>query len=339
MAFISDTNFKNRSLFGKKRGAPLLIDPHIVLMITEHQTQRCAKATGRNGNGHASAHSRIKPEEAFEYPRDFLENRSVYLVISPRAGGLSIGVNVNPVVNCNFQCLYCEIDCAKPAHTSHFDAEKMAVELRRTYELASSGGLRQLPRYANLPDNLLQVRHVALSGDGEPTLSRHFVEALESMVHLRASGVLPFFKIVVVTNSTALDRPEVQQGLKHLTREDEIWAKLDGGTQAYLNSVNGATIPLEKIMDNILQVARQRPVVIQSPFPAINGKAPPAREVRQYAQRLKELKKAGAKISLVQIYSATRPMARTGCSHLPLKKLSQIAKTVRQVAGLQAEVF
>jgi len=32
-------------------------------------------------------------------------------------------------------------------------------------------------------------------------------------------------------------------------------------------------------------------------------------------------------------------MARTGCSHLPLKELSQIAKTVRQVAGLRAEVF
>jgi hypothetical protein len=54
---------------------------------------------------------------------------------------------------------------------------------------------------------------------------------------------------------------------------------------------------------------------------------------------LKELKEAGAEIPLVQIYSAKRPMARTGCSHLPLKSLSQIAKTVRQEAGLRAEVF
>jgi hypothetical protein len=88
-------------------------------------------------------------------------------------------------------------------------------------------------------------------------------------------------------------------------------------------------------MGNILLVARQRPVVIQSLFPAINGEPPPAREIKQYAQRLKELKEAGAEISLVQIYSATRPMARTGCSHLPLKSLSQIAQTVRRVAGLR----
>ena len=183
------------------------------------------------------------------------------------------------------------------------------------------------------------MRHVALSGDGEPTLSSHFAEALETIVHLRVLGGFPFFKIVVVTNSTALNRPKVQHALKCLTRKDEIWAKLDGGTQDYLNRLNGATTPLEKIMSNILLVARQRPVVIQSLFPAINGESPPAREIKQYALRLKELKEAGAEISLVQIYSATRPMARTGCSHLPLKSLSQIAKTVRRVAGLRAEVF
>ena len=115
--------------------------------------------------------------------------------------------------------------------------------------------------------------------------------------------------------------------------------KTGGGTQGYLNKLNGAAFPLEKIMGNILLVARQRPVVIQSLFPAIDGAEPPEREIKQYAQRLKELKEAGAEISLVQIYSATRPMARTGCSHLPLKSLSQIAQTVRRVAGLRAEVF
>ncbi len=300
---------------------------------------RSRKETGRGGNGRARAQSFVTHEVAFGYPRDFLDNRFVYLVISPRAGGLSVGVNVNPVLQCNFECLYCEIDRAKPARVARFDVNDMAAELRGTLALASSGRLGQRPRYANLPGDLLAVRHVALSGDGEPTLAGHFVEALQAIVHLRVLGELPFFKIVVLTNSTALDRPKVQQGLKFLTRTDEIWAKLDGGTQGYLNKLNGATIPLEKIMDNILLTARRRPVVIQSLFPAIDGAPPPAREITQYARRLKELKEAGAEIPLVQIYSATRPMARTGCSHLPLKSLSQIAKTVRRVAGLRAEVF
>ena len=301
--------------------------------------QRSTKRTGRDRNGHAPPHSVFPPEAAFGYPRDFLENQHVYLVISPRAGGLSIGINVNPVLKCTFQCMYCEIDRTQPARVSRFDVEKMGAELLGTFELAHSGGLRKRPRYANLPEDLLQVRHVALSGDGEPTLSSHFVDALETLVHLRVVGRAPFFKIVVITNSTALDRPKIHHGLKLLTREDEIWAKLDGGTQEYLNRLNGATIPLEKIMNNILLVARCRPVVIQSLFPAMDGAPPPAREIKQYAQRLKELKEAGAEIPLVQIYSAARPMARTGCSHLSLKSLSQIAQTVRRGAGLRAEVF
>jgi wyosine [tRNA(Phe)-imidazoG37] synthetase (radical SAM superfamily) len=293
----------------------------------------------RSGNGHTPAHAVASDEAAFGYPRDFLKNRFVYLAISPRAGGLSVGVNVNPVVQCTFNCLYCEVDRAQPARAARFDTERMTAELEETLRLAYADRLRLLPRFAKLPDQMLQPRHVAVSGDGEPTLADHFTEALCEIIHLRARGGFPFFKIVVVTNATALDRPEVQKGLNLLSRKDEVWAKLDGGTQDYLNRLNGATVPIEKILDNILLLGRQRPVVIQSLFPAINGEEPPADEIQQYAQRLKELKKKRAKISLVQIYSATRPMAKMGCSHLPLKSLSRIAQTVRKVAGLHAEVF
>jgi wyosine [tRNA(Phe)-imidazoG37] synthetase (radical SAM superfamily) len=308
-------------------------------MMTENQLPHNRPKMERNGNSHASAHAVVSDEAAFGYPRDFLENQFVYLAISPRAGGLSVGVNVNPVVKCTFNCLYCEIDRAQPARAARFDTERMAAELDETLRLAYAGRLRQLPRYAKLPSELLQMRHVALSGDGEPTLADHFTEALFEINHLRARGGIPFFKIVLLTNSTALDRPGVQEGLNLLNREDDVWAKLDGGTQDYLNRLNGATMPIEKILDNILLVGRRRPVVIQSLFPAINGAEPPADEIQQYALRLKELKKKKAQITLVQVYSATRPMARTGCSHLPLKSLSRIAQTVRQVAGLRAEVF
>ena len=96
---------------------------------------------------------------------------------------------------------------------------------------------------------------------------------------------------------------------------------------------------LEKVLTNILSLARQRPVVIQSLFPAINGEEPSLEEIEQYAQRLKELKADGAQISLVQIYSAARPMSHAECGHLPLKTLSHIAQIVRQTTGLKAEVF
>jgi len=131
----------------------------------------------------------------------------------------------------------------------------------------------------------------------------------------------------------------VQEGLRLLTRRDEIWAKLDGGTQAYMERVNKTSAPLEKILSNILLVARQQPVVVQSLFPSLNGTGPDDGEIGHYVQRLQSLKEAGAEIPLVQIYSATRPTPNSAVGHLPLRRLSQIAQSVRSGTGLNAEVF
>ena len=283
---------------------------------------------------HASAR-----EVAFDRPRDFLDNRFVYVVISSRARGLSLGVNMNPDKLCNFDCVYCEVDRRTPPAETSLDVGVMATELQQTLAYVLQGRLHERPQYQSLPAELLQLRHVALSGDGEPTLAPNFAEALREVIHIRALGGFPFFKIVLLTNGTALDRSQVQESLKRLTRSDEIWIKLDGGTQNYLNTVDRPSVPLERVLANILALGRQRPVVIQSLFPAINDEEPSSEEIEQFAQRLKELKTQGAQISLVQIYSAARPMSHAECGHLPLKVLSHIAQVVRQETGLKAEVF
>jgi wyosine [tRNA(Phe)-imidazoG37] synthetase (radical SAM superfamily) len=287
--------------------------------------------------GRVHLHPAISEEVAFGYPRDFLQNQFVYLTISSRANGLSIGINLNPLVTCNFQNLHCEVARVQRPRASFLDVDRMSTELDQTLRMVDAGWLRQLPRYANLPDDMLQIRHVNLSGDGEPTLADQFVEAVKAVAQVRAMG--RFFKIVLVTNSTALDNVRVHDGLKFFTSEDEVWAKLNGGTDGYTRKENGIDTSLEKILGNILLLGRRRPVVIQSLFLAINGEAPSDFEIEEYAQRLKALKEKGAEITQVQIYSATRPMATAGCSHLPLKTLSRIAQTVRKVAGLPAEVF
>ena len=276
-------------------------------------------------------------ETAFDRPRDLLGHRFVYAVISSRARGLSLGVNINPDKKCNFDCSYCEVDRRVPSKESKLDVDVMATELRKTISFIQAGKLAQLPAYHALPSELLQLRQVALSGDGEPTLAENFVEAVHAVVRVRALG--GFFKIVLITNGTGLDQPEVLSGLEFLTRSDEIWIKLDGGTQSFVDKVNRPNVPLEKILANILLLGRQRPVIIQSLFPAIHGEEPPLEEIRAYALRLKDLKTAGAQISLVQIYSAARPGVNADWGHLPLRVLSQIAQTVRQTADLRAEVF
>jgi wyosine [tRNA(Phe)-imidazoG37] synthetase (radical SAM superfamily) len=271
--------------------------------------------------------------------REFLGNRFVYALVSARARGLSIGVNMNPDMFCNFDCEYCEVNRAVPSPEKNLDVDVMAGELQRMLAQAQSGEIRSFPPFRNTPPDLMQLRHVALSGDGEPTLCPNFLDALRAVIHVRALGQFPFFKVVLITNATGLDVPQVQEGLKLFTPQDEIWAKLEAGTQRYLQEVNRPNCTLEKMMENILLVARRRPVVIQSLFPLLNHEEPRAEEIEHYAERLGELKQAGARIPLVQIYSADRPTPHSRCRHLPLKCLARIAQRVREVSGLKAEVF
>lgn len=275
----------------------------------------------------------------FGYPRDFLHNRFVYVAISPRARGLSVGVNLNPDKQCNFDCVYCEVDRRTLRKSAALDLAAVAAELESTLCLVQGGALRDLPLYARVPSELLQLRHVAISGDGEPTLASQFRDAVETVVHVRATSRTGFFRIVLITNASNLDAPLVQDGLRLLTRDDEVWAKLDAGTQTHMDRVNKSEVSLDRILSNILSAAKQRPVIIQSLFPAINGCGPSEMEIEQYAQRLKELKEAGAQIPLVQVYSATRPTTNPECGHLPLRTLSRIAQVVRSMTGLNAEVF
>jgi wyosine [tRNA(Phe)-imidazoG37] synthetase (radical SAM superfamily) len=278
-------------------------------------------------------------DTAFGCPCDSHDNRFVYTVISPRARGLSVGVNMNPDKFCNFDCVYCEVNRSEPARESRLDVGAMVTELERTLELVHSGAIRRRPGYERVPQELVELRHVTLSGHGEPTLCPNFAEAVESVIHLRARGRFPCFKLVLITNASGLDRPQVSQGLNLFTGRDEIWAKLEAGTQNYMNRVNRTDVALEQVLANILIIARQRPVVIQSLFASVNGEAPPPSEIKAYVERLRELKEAGARIALVQIYSATRPTLHSECGHLPLRILSAIAQRVREVTGLKAEVF
>jgi wyosine [tRNA(Phe)-imidazoG37] synthetase (radical SAM superfamily) len=279
-----------------------------------------------------SIHSRIPG-------REFLGRAFVYCVISQRAKGLSIGINMNPDGLCNFDCVYCEVDRRKLRRESVVDVEQMRTELDQLLEMAMTGRLRELSPFQATPAELLELKEVALSGDGEPTLCPNFREVIEGVAHVRAAGKWPFFKIVLITNATGLDLPRVRSGMEILTSNDEIWVKLDAGTQRGMDFVNRTDVRMETVMDNIQKLGRERRIVIQSLFPLMYNDEPPVAEIDAYLDRVSELKKAGANIDYVQIYSAHRPAVHPDCGHLPLRSLSAIAKRVREETGLRAEVF
>ena len=221
----------------------------------------------------------------------------------------------------------------------------MARKLQTILELIAAGGARTLPGLASVPDELTTLKEVALSGDGEPTLCPNFEQVVEAVLHVRARGAVPFFKLVLLTNGTGLHREQVARALKLFTFRDEIWIKLDVGSQAGLERINRPKSVgtenspcLSTILQNIIRVGRERSIVIQSLFPSIDGRGPSEEEIAAYLKCLEKIRAAGAKISLVQVYSVHRPAIQSNCRHLVLKELSSIARRIR-ATGLSAEVF
>src|SRR5271169_6169894 len=97
-------------------------------------------------------------ETAFGCARDFMDNRFVYSVVSPRARGLAIGVNMNPDMLCNYDCLYCEVNRSLQPRETKLNVDVMREELQKTLAFVGQGRLRERPWYQTLPAELLQLR-------------------------------------------------------------------------------------------------------------------------------------------------------------------------------------
>lgn len=292
---------------------------------------------GGGAGGHSPRPARGCVESTFGEPRCFLAQRLVYLAISQRAHGLTVGVNLNPGCECNFQCVYCDVRRNRISQGEGVDLKVLDAAVRRALEHAMQGDLTSVPAFQKVPRELLQFQGVAVSGDGEPTLCPNFSAALELLAHLRS--INPHFKIVVMTNGSGLHLGPVQEGFQRLSMTDEVWVKLDAGTQAYMEITNRASVPLSRILENVLLLGRRRPLVIQSLFASLDGQEPPPEEIEQYVRRLAELREAGAGIQRVLLCSAHRPTAVEGCGHLPLQALAHIARRIKAVACLDTEVF
>lgn len=282
-----------------------------------------------------------------QHSRSWRDNRYVYPVISRRSKGLSIGVNLNPDKVCNFDCVYCCVDRSPgafpvPPDRRDVDLDIVRAELRHLLALAASGELFAAAPFDATPPLLRRINDVAFSGDGEPTSFSAFGAACrvaaEEIAAVDGAGPRGI-KIVVITNATLLARPAVREALGFLDAHNgEVWAKLDAGTQAYYREVERTSVPLERVLDNILTCGREREVVIQSLFMRLRGVGPSQAEIEAYIGRLSELKTAGCRIKGVQVYTVARRTAEDWVTPIADTEVDAIAARVAAL-GLEAEAF
>src|SRR4030065_2010263 len=65
-----------------------------------------------------------------DHDRDAAHRTYVYPVVSRRAGGVSIGINLNPNNACNWRCIYCQVPDLKRGSAPRIDLNKLEIELR-----------------------------------------------------------------------------------------------------------------------------------------------------------------------------------------------------------------
>jgi wyosine [tRNA(Phe)-imidazoG37] synthetase (radical SAM superfamily) len=269
-----------------------------------------------------------------DHDRGLGGNRYVYAVLSRRARGLSIGVNLNPDKACNFDCPYCQVDRTTPGGPAEIDVPVLAAELTALLDRARGGTLWSDPLFATAPEPLRRVADVAFAGDGEPTTPKEFPAAARAARDVIERGGLGV-PLRLLTNATLFDRPRVRAALAWF---DELWCKLDAGTEPYFHRVDGTRLPFRKILDNLLVVALERPIVIQAMFMTLDGAGPDDAEIAAWAGRLREIVAQGGRIDRVQVYTVARPPAAATVGSVSDDQLARIAGRAR-AEGLAVEVY
>jgi len=268
-----------------------------------------------------------------DHRRELETNRYVYVVVSRRARGLSIGVNLNPDKACNFDCPYCQVDRTTPGGPSRIDVAALVSELEVLLERAR-GDLWALPPFDSVAKELRRVADIALAGDGEPTTPAEFPAAARAVRELR-DRLAPGVPLRLLTNATLFHKQKVRAGLAEF---DDLWCKLDAGSEAHFQVVDGTRLPFRRILDNLLLVARERPIVIQAMLLTIDGAGPDDAEVAAWVERMREILGGGGRIDHVQVYTVARRPSDPRFGPLGPERLEAIAASAR-AAGLRASVY
>ena len=286
-----------------------------------------------------STSSRPRQLDFRDHRRDLHSNRYVYAVVSRRARGLSIGINLNPDKVCNFDCPYCQVDRTLPGRSSDVDPAVLEAELDTLLSRVADGTLWTIAPFDTAAPEMRVVRDIAFAGDGEPTSCHQFPEAVEVVGRMRDRYGLDGVGISLLTNATLLSRPRVQAGLRTLgALGGVVWAKLDAGTDAWFHKVDGTTLPLRTVVRQITDAARTRPLILQCLFPSMAGAGPDDTELDAWAGRIAEILEAGGQIIEVQVTTVARTPSDPTVGALPVVRLEQIADRARAL-GLFVRVY
>ncbi len=271
-----------------------------------------------------------------DHRRDSAGLRYVYPVISRRAGGVSVGINLNVNNACNWACVYCQVDGLTRGGPPPIDLDLLERELAGFLDDALHGDFmaREVPAEAR------RLMDVAFSGNGEPTSAFEFPDAVR-----RVRGVLENFGLAgmlpvrLITNGSLLQRPAVQEGIRVLGElGGEVWFKVDRATAADVMAINGVPLEAEKVRRNLESCASLATTWVQTCWFALDGQAPDAVARDAYCGLLKPLADRLAGIHLYGLARRSLQPAAPRLQRLAITALEDFAEEIRKKTGIRVLV-
>jgi wyosine [tRNA(Phe)-imidazoG37] synthetase (radical SAM superfamily) len=278
--------------------------------------------------------------EQSNHPREFEDFLYAYPVLSRRSNGVSIGLNLNLDKHCNFDCPYCQVDRTIPKARQPISIPKIRLELERILESFDDQGICRIDRFVKIPESKKMLRDIALSGDGEPTMIPEFPKICEMLLSLQTAQPNPFFKLILISNSSFFNKSSVLEGIGYLlSKNGEVWAKLDAGTEEWYQKVNVSRISLDQIEKNLIMLGKAHPYKIQSLFCGLDGQIPSTIEVQAFLERLQRIKAAGSKINEVQLHTLARKPAQASCTPVPVEFLRMLKNKIENESKIPANIY
>lgn len=254
----------------------------------------------------------------------FLFDKIIFGPVKSRRLGVSLGINLLPtnVKVCSFDCIYCE--CGR--NPKKYE-EKAVLPTRTEVKLKLEEKLEEMKAENLLPDV------ITFAGNGEPTLHKEFAGIIDDTIELK-NQLSPNARIAVLSNATMIHKKEVFQAL--LKIEDNI-QKLDSAFEETVQLLDcpNKNFSLSKTVEQLISF--QGKVIIQTLFVKGSYKDQivdntTEKEVSSWIKLLKKIEP-----SQVMIYTIARDTPTETLEKVPLEKLNEIAKTLKD-SGFKVQV-
>jgi wyosine [tRNA(Phe)-imidazoG37] synthetase (radical SAM superfamily) len=268
-----------------------------------------------------------------DHSRDSAGLRYVYPVVSRRAGGVSIGINLNPNNACNWRCIYCQVPDLVRGTAPPVDLALLEKELSGFLHELQHGDFMQ-----RVPPDARRINDIAISGNGEPTSAQEFAEVVELIARCKPADL----KLVLITNGSLMQRDNVQQGLRRMAQlNGEVWFKLDRASAAGMQRVNDTKMTMDKVRENIVTAVGCCPNTwLQTCWFALDGVPPAAQDEDDYLEFVRGLLRGGIGVQGVLLYGLARPSLQPEASRLSALSQAQMEGFADRIrtAGLEVRV-